>query len=152
MAREELLIFIREFLTECAVPIILYIKLHPAYDPFVLRYQEVLGHDKRVTIISGNSDPDTHSLLSECDLHISISSACHYDAIGLEIPTIVLALPNYEIVLDLVNTGAAIIAKDGKELAGIVNSRKWQSVPKELSKHYYKTGFVSNIIEWVDHK
>lgn len=149
LAREELIALLREFLNSCHAPLKLDIKLHPAYDTSPNRYVEVLGSDSRVTVIPGSAEPDTHSLLASCSLHVSISSACHYDALGLRVPTVVLALPNHEIVLDLVKTGQAQLVRSAGQLSEIVAARAWISVPAESADGYYKTGFADNLLEWI---
>lgn len=149
LAREELISLLRDFLASCQMPLQLDIKLHPAYDASPNRYMEVLGIDSRVTVIPGNAEPDTHSLLVGCSLHVSISSACHYDALGLRVPTIVLALPNHEVVLDLVKTGQAQLVRSAMQLAEIVGTRAWIPVPAELADGYYRSGFADNLLEWI---
>lgn len=149
VAREELIALLRDFLANCQVPLQLDIKLHPAYDASPNRYIEVLGSDSRVSVIRGNAEPDTHSLLAGCSLHVSISSACHYDALGLRVPTIVLALPNHEVVLDLVKMGQAQLVHSAIQLAEIVSAKAWIPVTAESADGYYKAGFANNLLEWI---
>lgn len=149
LAREELIRFLQAFLKTCPAPLALDVKLHPAYDADATPYETALGHDPRVNIVAGSADPDTYRLLCQADLHLSISSACHYDALGLGVPTIVLALPNHELVLDLVESGDASLAASGEALAALVMARDWRSVPSEVADKYYKSGFVNNLAQWM---
>lgn len=149
LAREELIALLRDFLQASCVPLRLDIKLHPAFDASPDRYLEALGGDSRVMVIPGNAEPDTHRLLAGCSVHLSISSACHYDALGLRVPTLVLALPNHEVVLDLVKTGQALLVHSANQLAEIVAARAWIPVPAELADGYYKAGFADNLSEWI---
>ena len=149
LARKELINLLSEFLKNCSTPFILDIKLHPTYDINTMPYVEAFSQDSRVNIITGNMYPDTYELLENCSLHLSISSNCHYDAIGLQIPTIVLKLPSHELVLDLVVAGEALIVKNGKELANIVAAKAWISVSEEVADKYYHFGFSKNLLEWI---
>ncbi len=149
LARDALISLLREFLDSCKLPLRLDIKLHPAFDPVPTQYTEALGSDNRVNVILGSAEPDTYSLLAGCSLHLSISSACHYDALGLRVPTAVLALSNHEMVLDLVEAGQALLVRNGTQLAQIVESRSWIPVPLEVANHYFKPEFASNLSEWI---
>ncbi len=149
LARDALISLLKEFLDSCHIPLRLDIKLHPAYDPAPSHYSAALGSDSRVNVIPGSAEPDTHSLLAGCSLHLSISSACHYDALGLQVPTAVLALPNHELVLDLVVAGQAILVRTGSQLAEIVTARSWISVPSEVADSYCRSGFANNLSEWI---
>lgn len=149
IATDALISLLKEFLNSCHTPLRLDIKLHPAYDPRPDHYTAALGCDSRVNVIPGSAEPDTHSLLADCNLHLSISSACHYDAIGLQVPTAVLALPNHELVLDLVRTGQAILVQTGSQLAQIVADKSWKPVPLEVAQSYYSPGFANNLSEWI---
>jgi hypothetical protein len=149
LVREELIAFLREFLSACLAPLILNIKLHPMYDANPKPYIEAFGADARVNIISGNVQPDTYELFITCNLHLSISSNCHYDAIGLQVPTIVLGLPNHELVLNLVFAGEALLARNGVELADIVATKSWLPVPEFVADKYYHFGFSETLIKWI---
>jgi hypothetical protein len=149
IAREELINFLREFLHNCSVSFVLDIKLHPMYDISTEIYQEAFSKDARVNIISGAMSPDTYELLTTCNLHLSISSACHYDAIGLQVPTIVLGLPGHELVLNLVLAGEVLLARNGAELADIVANKSWLPVPEFVADKYYQFGFSETLIKWI---
>lgn len=149
IATDALISLLKEFLNSCQTPLRLDIKLHPTYDPRPDHYTAALGCDSRVNVIPGSAEPDTHSLLTDCNLHLSISSACHYDAIGLQVPTAVLALPNHELVLDLVRAGQAILVQTGSQLAQIVADKSWKPVPLEVAQSYYSPGFANNLSEWI---
>lgn len=149
VARDELISFLQDFLRACPAMFALDIKLHPAYDTSTEPYRHALGTDARVRVIAGYEDPDTYQLIAACDLHVSISSACHYDAIGLQVPTVVLALPNHELVLGLVEDGEALLARNGEELARIVTNRSWIAVSGSVSEKYYKNDFSNAIAGWM---
>lgn len=139
--------FISEFidLAENQLNYQLYIKLHPIHDRDRSRYDKVFASNARVKVISGADEPSTFDLLTRADLHLSISSACHYDALGVGVPTIVLGLPNHELVLNLVEAGHAKLAHNPKDLFDI--AMKWAdfSVPYDISSYYFKPDALVNI-------
>jgi hypothetical protein len=150
LARDALISLLKEFLGTCRIPLRLDIKLHPVYDPAPDYYTEALGRDSRVNVIPGSAQPDALSILARgCSLHLSISSACHYDALGLQVPTAVLALPNHELVLDLVVAGHALLVLSGRQLAQVVVDKSWIPVSPEVSERYYRAGFANNVSEWI---
>lgn len=104
----ELVGFIQEFLFRLKRPIELNIKLHPIYDDS--KSYEILTSDERVNLLESSHNTPTHQLIAESDIHLSISSACHYDALALGVPTIVLGLPGHELMHPLVAMGAALFA------------------------------------------
>jgi hypothetical protein len=139
--------FISEFidLAENKLNYQLDIKLHPIYDRDRLIYDKAFASDARVKVISGTDEPSTFDLLTRADLHLSISSACHYDALGLGVPNVVLALPNHELVLNLVEAGHAKLAHNPKDLFDI--AMKWVdlSVSYDTSSYYFKPDALVNI-------
>jgi hypothetical protein len=144
---ENLISFIREFLHFCESQFRLNIKLHPAYDDSIKQYLDALGSDERCKIISGKENPNTYELIATSDLHLSIASACHYDALGLGVSTVVIGLTGYQLMDDLVVKGDALIAMTPQDLAKIVQGRQFGVVSNEASEKYFKQGFVRNVSE-----
>ena len=146
-AVDQLIGFIVQFinLAENQLNYQLYIKLHPIYDRDRSIYDTGFSSNKRIEVFSGDSDPSTFDLLARADLHVSISSACHYDALGLGVPTVILALPNHEIVLHLVDSNHANLAQTPTDLMDI--AMKWQdiSVLPEVSEFYFQPNALVNI-------
>lgn len=123
----------------------LSLKLHPGYDADADAYRSMLPSDRRLSVIPGNAEIDTYTLIAMSDLHVSISSACHYDALGIGTPTAVLALPGHELVLDLVTRGDANLVKSPESLAAIVSGRAWKPVAPEASDRYFRENYVANM-------
>lgn len=142
-----LIIFISEFLdlAEGQLNYQLDIKLHPFYDRDRSIYDKAFASNARVKVISGADEPSTFDLLTRADLHLSISSACHYDALGVGVPTIVLGLPNHELVLNLVDAGHAKLAHNPKDLFEITKEWVDISVPYDISSYYFKPDALVNI-------
>jgi len=143
--REALATFLSQFLQIHRAPCRIIVKLHPAYDSSMSFYLHILGSDQRVHVASGLEDPNTYKLISESDVHLSIASACHYDALGIGTPTVVLGLPGYRLVQDLIDAGDALFAPDPEALAEIVRCRSWRAVDAATSGKYYRHGFVENM-------
>ncbi len=144
--RDALISFLSRFLGLLAQPCALTVKLHPAYDRSREHYIRTLGSDSRVQIVSGHDDPNTYELISRSDLHLSIASACHYDALGIGTPTLVIGLAGYQLIQGLLDAGDALFAEDPEALAEIVSRRAWAPVPDSVSDKYYRHGFVQNLL------
>lgn len=143
--RESLIRFLEQFLLQSQESFELIVKLHPAYDSSVLPYTKILGLDSRVRIVAGRDDPSTYELIALADVHLSISSACHYDALGIGIPTVVIGLASHQLVQDLVDSGDAILVKMPEDLVRVVSGSSWVPVSPEISTKYYRHGFVQNM-------
>lgn len=147
--RDALAKFLARFLEVYLGPCLLILKLHPVFDDSVIPYANVLGSDERVRILRGCDDPSTYELIAQADLHMSIASACHYDALGIGTPTLVLGLAGYSFVQDLIDSGDALIARDPESLAGIVSRHEWMPVDESVSAKYYRRDFVQNLLPLV---
>lgn len=144
--RDALIAFLSRFLALYTGPCLLTVKLHPAYDSSLELYIKMLGSDSRVQIVGGRDDPNTYELIARSDLHLSIASACHYDALGIGTPTLVIGLAGYPLVRDLLDAGDALFAGSPEDLAEIVSRRAWMPVSEAVSDKYYRHGFVQNLL------
>lgn len=147
--RDALIAFLSRFLALYEEPCALTVKLHPAYDSSRELYNKMLGGDSRVRIVSGRDDPNTYELIAGSDLHLSIASACHYDALGIGTPTLVIGLAGYPLVQDLLDAGDALFAGSPEALAEIVSQRAWKVVSPAVSDKYYRHGFVQNLLSLI---
>ena len=147
---DQLFIFINEFLDLCKLnsfDVHLNIKLHPVYDPDPGFYHHRFFKNKRqITVIGASTEPSTYELITKSHYHLSISSSCHYEALGLEVPTIILPFGNYRYFMDLVNSGHAYLPQTPRELLNIISSPDTQKVPANIRERYYKTGALRNIL------
>jgi hypothetical protein len=123
----------------------LYIKLHPVYETNKTLYEGAFKDDPRVQVLLGIEDPSTFDLLTLADFHLSISSTCHYDALGLGVPTIILPFATHENVLSLYEAGHAFLANTSTELVDILLRWKDWDVPNEVGEFYFKTGALQNM-------
>jgi hypothetical protein len=122
----------------------LFLKLHPVYDPDKTVYQNEIGNSPHVTVLEADEEPSTFELLSKADIHWTISSSCHYDALGMGVPTVILALKTHETVMSLYADGYAFLAHNGDELFRIVKKWKDYSVSADVSGYFYRSGALEN--------
>lgn len=132
---------------ERQVPVRLIIKLHPVYETGKGPYLEALGAFRdQAEVLTGTEGPSTFDWLREADLHVSIASAAHYEAVGLGVPTVILPLPGHETVLPLAREGHAFLAATPEDLASLV--RRWRdlAVPPHVGDHYFVSGAADRVL------
>jgi hypothetical protein len=139
--------FVSAFLKLCSGPLRLNIRLHPGYETGINTHSESVTTDARVTLWPGNSRPDTYEMIAMSDLHLSVSSACHFDALGIGAPTGILALPSHELVLDLARSGDALLIDSPETLAAVVKGRSWGTVQPATSDRYFRKDHIRNVRE-----
>jgi hypothetical protein len=144
---QKLIAFVHDFLklAEDKLEINLYIKLHPVYESDKEIYERAFPQNERVHVISGSEEPSTFELLASADLHLSISSACHYDALGLGVPTVIIPLANSGWVLPLHRAGHAFLAPAPKDLLEIVLQLGHSGVPDTIGSYYFRPGALENM-------
>lgn len=148
--RKSLCSFLSGFLGLYRKPCRLAVKLHPAFDNDKELYSKALGGDPRAVIIAGHDEPNTYELIALADVHLSIASACHYDALGIGTPTIVIGLSGYSLVQNLIDSEEALFAANPETLADIVELRSWKTVSDDSSANYYRHGFASNLLPLIN--
>ena len=141
--REALINFLTDFLDRFCSDCTIFIKLHPIYDVFEAPYLGAFCNDERVQVISGNSEPGVYDLIAKADLHLSIASACHYDAIGMGTPTVVLGLAGHTTVDDLASKGHALFVDSPEKLAELVSRREFR-VSDADPEYFFRPDFVQN--------
>lgn len=145
IAAERLADFVAAFLSLCPSPLVLNIRLHPGYEADANQYDARFADEPRVILWRGNSKPDTFEMIAMSDLHLSISSACHFEALGIGTPTAIIALPSHELVRDLAERGDAILIDSPQALADLVASRGWGTVPPQTADHYFHRNHVASL-------
>ena len=145
LASDQLADFMARFLALCPAPLQLNIRLHPGYEASDHPYAERFADDPRVVLWPGNSRPDTYEMIAMSDLHLSISSACHYEALGIGTPTGIIALPSHEIVRNLADRGDAILIDSPAALADLIGKRGWSAVPSQTSDYYFRGDHVASL-------
>ena len=91
------------------------IKLHPGYDAETRSYDR-LTDDPRITIIAGSIEPNVFDLLAGADLHLSISSACLFDAAAIGVRSAIIPLHSHERLLYAVDDDAIHLLHEPAEV------------------------------------
>jgi len=137
--------FVAAFLKLYTGPLQFNIRLHPGYEASASGYGAGVTDDARVNLWPGNSRPDTYEMIAMSDLHLSVSSACHFEALGIGTPTGILALPSHELVLDLAKSGDALLIDSPETLAAVVKGRSWGVVQPATSDRYFRDDHIRNM-------
>jgi hypothetical protein len=128
----------------------LVIKLHPIWDADPAPYLSAFAGDDRVSVISGAAEPNTLELLTTADLHLSISSTCHYEACALGVPTVVLPFTTSENMASMIAAGHAREVDSSEELAGMIASLDSVVVNPEASSFYFEPNARENMRRLLD--
>jgi hypothetical protein len=147
--RERLIDFLSGF-TRAADGVIKYtltIKLHPISDRDKSPYLRAFKAYPTVQIFLGSEQPSTFDLLARADIHASIASAVHYDALGLGVPTIIIPLAGHEIIQPLVDAGHAKISHTPEEMLKLVQDLKHISITSDISDYYFAPNSIEAICE-----
>jgi hypothetical protein len=139
--------FISAFLSAYTEPMRLILRLHPGYDADVDAYRNLALADPRVEVMPGYSMPPTHEVIALSDLHLSVSSTCHYDALGIGTPTAILALPGYLQMDDLIRNGAAPLVETPGQLAQLVQHRSWPVIDPVVCDYFFRPDYAGNMLE-----
>jgi hypothetical protein len=78
------------------------LKLHPVYDDGRNTFAVLASHP-RVTVVRGSAQPNVYDLLADADVHLSIASACHFDAAAIGVPSVIIPLAGHESMLTVVD-------------------------------------------------
>lgn len=142
---------LREFLAASATSRArLVIKLHPV---FVAANSVVIAAfrgEPRVSVFAGSEGPSTFDLIRAANLHVSISSAAHFDSLSLGTPTAILELASHNTVLPLHASGHAALVGTGLGLATVLEEARETQVPQSVREYYSRSGALANILHVLD--
>lgn len=143
---ERVIAFVAEFLeiAKGQLDFRIYIRLHPS-EPDKEPYTAAFGGNKYVQVFLSNEQPPTLELLARADFHAAIYSTCHYEALGLGTPTIILPFTGYKKMLHLLETGYAFLARTPQDMLDIIFKSRCHKVPGEVGEQYFKPGAVENM-------
>lgn len=144
---EHLIAFFVEFvrLADGRKPYRLRIKMHPAYHATDHLFDAAFGGNPHVQLIAGNATPSTFQLLKEADYHVSIYSTCHYEALALGVPTVIVPLTGAENVWHLHEEGHAAVARTPLDLFEKVSAQERERVPALVGDRYFTPGALDNM-------
>ncbi len=121
------------------------IKTHPLIAGRDNDFVAAFSGDERVRVVGGSEAPSTFELLRSAHLHVSIASTCHYEALALGVPTVILPLTGSENVLQLHAAGHASFPQSPAEFADIVQGWRGYTVRREVGDEYFTPGALENI-------
>jgi len=124
----------------------LTIKLHPFYEIGAGAFGALVD-DPRVQVLGGSVEPNTLDLLTEADLHLSISSACLFDAAALGTRSAVLPLSGHEQILYAADGAAITVCDDPAQIWRIL--AEGRNVPGD-GRGFCEPDFVANMKQLVD--
>lgn len=122
------------------------IKLHPVFDARNRAFTELAKH-VRVDVIGGADEPNVYELLADADLHLSIASACHFDAVSLGVPSMVLPLPGHEGVSYAVDERSIFLAAQPDDVWSLASRAR--DVAVEYAR-FSTPDFVRNVTDLLD--
>jgi hypothetical protein len=117
----------------------LMIKLHPTYDTQTTAYDGLADHPD-VTVIPGGGQPNVFDLLSEADIHLSIASACLFEAAALQVPSLIIPLEGHQDVLPALDGTLLRLATSPADVWAEVPAR-----PPGAAEIHAEPGFLSNM-------
>ena len=135
-----------EQLADCAPPSLdwdLSIKLHPVYD-FDTRAFEPLRSNPRISVISGAEQPNVFDLLADSDLHLTIASACHFDAAAIGVRSAIIPLSGHELVANTVDGKWFFLARAPSDVWDIAG-RPPPADPAHANR-FSAPGYVDNLM------
>lgn len=150
---ERVLGFLRAFLDLAReqANVHLIVKMHPRFELHRDPYTAAFGDDQRVTILAGNEEPSTFTLLTRASLHLSIYSSCHYEALGLGVPTVILPFERHEMVRHLHEAGHAALVHTPHDLLDLARRWREQEVPDAVRNYYFQEDALNNIAGELGH-
>lgn len=128
----------------------LVVKLHPVFDQTRSPYDAGVGRDPRVEVRLATEGESASELLLRADLHLSVSSGTHYEALALGVPTVILPFSFHETVLPLHRAGHAFLASTPAELAALAHGWRDLHVSAEVGEHYFAPDARENILRELD--
>lgn len=120
----------------------LSVKLHPVYDFNSHEFERLKKHE-RIRIISGAEQPNVFELLADADLHLTIASACHFDAAAIGVKSMLIPLAGHELLTKTVDDKSFFLA--------LTQSKVWEVAAKpdapDLARanRYSSPGYVDNL-------
>lgn len=121
----------------------LSVKLHPYYDCDPREFERLKKH-QRITVISGGEQPNVFELLAEADLHLTISSTCHFDAAAIGVRSMVIPLAGHELLTDTVDGQLFFLAHAPSEAWKVAATPVVIDLAR--SRRYSCPGYVDNLV------
>lgn len=92
--------------------------------------------------------PNVWELLAATDLHLSISSASHFDAVALGVPSVVVPLASHERMLHAVDGASLLVARNPEDVWKL--AREARPLDPHVCERFAAAGFLDNLLRLVD--
>lgn len=141
--------FLKEFAEKAAGQLAykLVIKMHPAYPTAREHFEAAFAGNNSVELVAGTTSPATFELLKRAHLHASIYSTCHYEALALGVPTLIVGLTGAENVEHLHRDGHAFKAMTPTEMFHVALRWRELRVPAGVGERYFSPGALPRIVQ-----
>lgn len=120
---------------------LLAIKLHPVYDARTTCFQKFV-QNPRVRVVCGSETPNIYDLLADADLHLSIASACHFDAAALGVTSGIVPLAGHECMLNAVDDRLIYLVPRPEDAWGLIRRGE---VAADEGYRFSVPGFVQKL-------
>jgi hypothetical protein len=142
-----LIAFFEEFirLAEGRAVFRLIFKMHPVYQTSNELFATAFGKNASVELISAAQKPTTFELLKRSHLHLSIYSTCHYEALALGVPTVILPLAGAERMRHLHEANEASFPQTPGALVDLVRDWRKLRVANDAGDEYFAPHALENI-------
>ena len=124
----------------------LIVKLHPYYHTDRSKFEK-LAACVDLEIVDQSDNRNIFELISICDFHLSISSACHFDSASLGNPSIVMPLPGHEHMTGFVDNQMIFEINEEESIFAI--TAKMQNLSgvdtSKLAEEYVASDYEQNV-------
>ena len=129
------------------LPVRLVVKVHPVYDGDMAVYRAVLAGQPDVSVLQASEGVPTIELLKSSHLHVSISSACHFEALALGTPTAIVPFAHCEDVMAIHEAGHAPITATPEALVALALqlNKEPSAVSESTSDYYFRLNALSHM-------
>ena len=121
------------------------IKMHPSYDAGTRSYDR-FASCPGVHVQSGSEAPSIFDLLAHADLHLSVSSACLFDAAALGVPSGLLPFKTHDSLLHAVDDRALTLLTRPDQAWELLQRGRLED---EEAARFARPGFLENMQEMI---
>ena len=123
----------------------LTIKLHPYYDAQTAAFDR-FAEVGNVEVVRGEALPNVYDLLAQADLHLSVASACHFDAAALGIPSVIVPLAGHESMLPVADQKSLFVISSPSDVWSVLAG---PATSAQRASSYVAPGFAENLRQLV---
>ncbi|NCG10905.1 MAG: hypothetical protein GWP33_07475 [Alphaproteobacteria bacterium] len=124
----------------------LIVKLHPYYHTDRNKFEKLAAFVD-LEILDQRDNRNIFELISICDFHLSISSACHFDSASLGKPSIVMPLPGREHMTDFIDNQMIFEINEEESIFAVTSKMQNFSGAdtSKLAEEYVASDYEQNV-------